>query len=79
MTQVVIDESLTHQLRGLHEPCVLMDSAGNKLGFFRPEIDHSLYEGLEPSVSDEELTRREREGGGRILAEIMADLEKRQS
>jgi hypothetical protein len=74
MTSIVIDESLTKQLRDVHEPCVLLDSAGNKLGFFRPEIDRSLYEGLEPSVSDEELDRRSREGGGRTLAEIMADL-----
>ena len=32
---------------------------------------------MEPQVSEEELDRRQREGGGRTLDEIMADLEKR--
>jgi hypothetical protein len=30
------------------------------------------------AISEEELDRREREGGGRTLAEILADLEKQQ-
>ena len=77
MTSIVIDESLTKQLRGLRDPCVLLDNAGKEIGFFRPAVDRSLYEGVEPSVSDEELERRSREGGGRTLAEIMADLEGR--
>jgi len=36
----------------------------------------SLYEGVEVPVSEEELDQIEREGGGRSLAEIMADLER---
>jgi hypothetical protein len=78
MNEIVADQSLTNQLRGLSGPCFVVDSAGTKLGLFCPEIDRSLYEGVEPSVSEEELSRRERAGGGRSLAEIIADLNKRQ-
>jgi hypothetical protein len=31
----------------------------------------------EPQISEEEIQRRLKQGGGRSLAEIMADLEKR--
>jgi hypothetical protein len=36
-----------------------------------------LLDDLEPKISEEELQRREQEGGGRRLKEIMTDLEKR--
>ena len=78
MNEIVADQSLTNQLRGLSGPCVVVDAAGTKLGLFCPEIDRSLYEGVEPSVGEEELARREHAGGGRSLVEILADLNKRQ-
>ena len=51
--------------------------SGKVLGHFVPAIAPSEYAGVEPPVSEEELDRREREGGGRPLAAILADLEKR--
>jgi hypothetical protein len=47
------------------------------VGRFVPTVDHSECAELEPRVSEEELDRRERAGGGRPLANILADLEKR--
>jgi hypothetical protein len=40
-------------------------------------VDASLYRGIEPSVSKEELDRREKAGGGRSLANILSDLQQR--
>ena len=77
MNRIVVDEYMTGQLRGLAGPCPIFDGAGNQLGLFQPVIAKSIYEKLEPSVSDEELELRSREGGGRTLTEIMADLESR--
>jgi len=55
----------------------ICDESGNVLGYFSPKGDRSLYEGIEVPISEEELDRREKEGGGRTLAEILADLENR--
>jgi hypothetical protein len=76
MNQIIADQSMTQQLGALSEPCVIVDTAGHKLGLFCPEVDRSLYEGVDPSVSSEELARRERAGGGRSLAEILAGFDK---
>jgi hypothetical protein len=76
MDRIVVDKAFTSQLPGALAPCVVFDSAGKRLGYFTPEVDPAWYEGLEPSVSDDELDRREQAGGGRTLAEILADLTK---
>jgi len=76
MNRIVVTEPLNQQLRGLIEPCELFDPAGNRLGYFRPDADRSLYDGLDSEETDEELTRRECAGGGRRLADILADLER---
>jgi hypothetical protein len=78
MNRIVVDQSVKNQLQQASGPCEVFDSAGHKLGLFRPEIDRSVYGALEPSVSDVELTRREMEGGGRTLKRILDDLEKSQ-
>ena len=44
-------------------------------GYFQPVVDPSLYEGVDSLVSQEELNRRSKKGGGRPIAEILADLE----
>ena len=77
MDQIVVDDSFTRQLLGANVPCIVLDSAGKRLGYFTPEVDPALYHGIEPSVSNEELNRRERAGGGRALSEILNDLDKR--
>ncbi|MCI0363493.1 MAG: hypothetical protein L0219_06390 [Phycisphaerales bacterium] len=77
MDQIVVDETFTRQLPGANAPCIVLDAAGKRLGYFTPEVDRAWYQGLEPSVSDDELKRREQAGGGRSLAEILADLQQR--
>ena len=75
MTKLVVDAATQAQLSSAGDMVVLCDSAGRVLGHFFPlPKDRSR---MEPQVSEEELDRRQREGGGRTLDEIMADLEKR--
>jgi hypothetical protein len=77
MDHIVVDDSFTKQLPGAIVPCIVFDSGGKRLGYFTPEIDPALYRGIESSVGDEELKRRELAGGGRTLSEILSDLESR--
>jgi hypothetical protein len=77
MDRIIVDESFTNQLPEAQAPCLVFDSSGRRLGCFTPEVDPAWYEDVMPSVSEEELTRRERAGGGRSLSEILADLKRR--
>jgi hypothetical protein len=77
MDHIVVDDSFTRQLPGAEVPVVVCDATGKRLGYFTPEIDATLYRGVEPSVSDEELSRRECAGGGRSVREIINDLNKK--
>jgi hypothetical protein len=72
MIRIVVDESVKNQILLAWEACEVVDAAGNRLGSFMPE-----YSGYECPYSDEELERIEEKGGGRPLADIMRDLEKR--
>ena len=74
MTKIVIDAALRSKLRGLKEAAKLVDEAGHVLGDFLPA---SYAKDREPQIDEEEIERRLRAGGGRSLAEILADLEKR--
>lgn len=75
MVQIIVDDSFTQQMAGTIVPCMVLNSEGKRIGYFTPEIDASVYRGVEPSVSEEELSRRERDGSGRTVAEIFQDLE----
>lgn len=79
MTTIPVNSSMVEQLRNLAGPVQLCDEHGIVLGEFRPAIDRELYKRVKPLVSDEELRRREQAGGGRSLAEILADLRKQTS
>ena len=73
MPRIVLDAATLqqlHQVRGIAE---LVDPAGNVVGRFIP----ASARGPEPTISEAELDRRHRAGGGRPLADILADLEKR--
>ena len=78
MDRIVIDQVNSVKFGGLAHAAELCDEAGHLLGYFTPAHTRSLYEGIHIPVSEEELDQIEREGGGRSLAEIMADLEGRQ-
>ena len=77
MNRIIVDDTAKTQFLRALEPCEVVDSAGNKLGYFLRELDPALYEGLEPPFSEEELRHASEEEGGRPLADILADLEGR--
>jgi hypothetical protein len=72
MIRIVVDETIKKQLLHAKEPCEVVDAAGNKLGNFTPD-----YVGYECPLSDEELDRIQKEGGGRPLKDILRELERR--
>jgi hypothetical protein len=71
MIRIVVDESVKNQILLAGEACEVVDAAGNRLGSFLPEYERGVC-----PYSDEELEQAEREGGGRPLKDILADLEK---
>jgi hypothetical protein len=75
MRRIVVDASLSKILPNIPDAVELCDADGNVIGVYTPDPSH--FENLEPEMSEEELCRREAEPGGRSLAAIMADLEKR--
>ena len=77
MTKIVIDPATAGQLSGIETTVELCDPSGNVLGYFSPKVDRSLYDQVEPPISEEELDRIEREGGGRPLCDILDHLEKK--
>jgi hypothetical protein len=75
MSSVVLDSKALEQLREAEGRVEVRDEAGQLVGYFTPRIDRALYDSVEVPVSDEELRERAQKGGGRTLAEILADLE----
>jgi hypothetical protein len=76
MNRVVVDPATLAKLRGARQTLDLCDDRGQVVGRFIPAVDPFEGADLQPQVSEEELDRRERVGGGRPLADILADLEK---
>ncbi len=74
MTRVIVDPATRAKLVNAHQPLELCDDSGKVLGQFIPVADDSRRLGTVPQVDDEELDRRERQGGGRPLAEILSNL-----
>lgn len=77
MNRVIVDPATLVRLRDVQNTLELCDDFGQVVGHFVPVVAPSERAGLEPRVSEEELDRRERVGGGRPLADILTDLEKR--
>jgi hypothetical protein len=77
MNRVIVDPATLARLRDARQTLELCDDSGLVVGHFVPALDPSERARLEPQVSEEELDRRLRAGGGRSLAEILTDLEKR--
>ena len=78
MVKLTVDREIREKLGDLKQRVELCDDSGRVLGYFYPVADPSLYDEHDSSITEEELDCREREGGGRPLADILADLEKRQ-
>jgi hypothetical protein len=77
MVRIVVDNEMLSRLGHLHAPAELHDESGRLLAYLTPVVDSSVYATADPGISEEELDAREAEEGGRSLAEIWADLEKR--
>ncbi len=74
---IIADEQMQAKLGNGDEPVMICSADGTVLGYFTPTTPAPRKLNLQPQVSDEELTRREKAGGGRKLADILSDLEKR--
>jgi hypothetical protein len=77
MSEPIFDSATLDRLRQIHKRVEIRDETGELIGYFMPRVDHALYESVEVPVSEGELRRRAQKGGGRTLAEILADLERR--
>jgi hypothetical protein len=75
MTRLTIDPTLGRQLAGQHGCVELCDASGRTIGFFTPLVQGTRPERLEPTVSEEELDRREKEAETYSTAEVKAHLE----
>jgi hypothetical protein len=77
MKSIVVDEAVSTQLRQTNHTIDVCDGKGVLLGRFVPALDADAKARTQPSISEEDLDRRERAGGGRPLAHILADLDRR--
>jgi hypothetical protein len=78
MTAIIVDQATQAKLDKADRAVELRDEAGRLLGYFSPAVDRSVYDEIEIPISEEELDRRSKAGGGRTLSEIMADLNRQQ-
>ena len=78
MVRCTIDEATVAKLGSLDKRLEICDETGRLLGYFTPATDPDLYDGVDSPLSKEELIRRSHEGGGRPLADILADLKKQE-
>jgi hypothetical protein len=80
MTKVIVDPATRAKLRDLTEPLELVTEDGRLLGRFSPVAadEADLYRDAEVPVTQDEVQRLLRQPPGRPLADILADLEKRQ-
>ncbi len=78
MTRITVNDTVGNVLRTFPNPVEVCDQSGRVLGRFFPVLDPSLYEGLEPQISEEERQRRRqsREERTYTTAEVLAHLEK---
>ncbi len=77
MVKITVDSELLAKLGDLKSPVTLQDSSGRVLAYLTPAVDRSIYDELDPGISDEELARRSAAGGGMTLTELLAECERR--
>ena len=75
MSFLIVHDPLTSKLAAADSPLELCTPDGRVLGYFTPAKAKQLR--LEPPGTKEELDARFAAGGGRPLADILRDLEKR--
>ncbi len=78
MVKVLADAKLSQKLRETKERVQIIDETGGTLGFFDPTpIAPPGVAAARSPCTREELEELRKEKGGRSLAEILRDLEKR--
>ena len=77
MPGLTLDAASSERLRTVREPIELFDHQGFPLGTFTPLGKKGPIRGLEIPYTDEEISRLKDQRGGRVLSEILADLEGR--
>jgi hypothetical protein len=77
MVRITVDNELLAKLGDLKSPLTLEDATGRVLAYLTPAEDRSIYDELDIGISDEELDRRRKTGGGKSLSEILAECERR--
>jgi hypothetical protein len=75
MSIIIVHDPLKKTLASADSPLEVCTSDGQLLGYFTPVKERRLK--LDPGISNEEIERRFTAGGGRALADILRDLEKR--
>jgi hypothetical protein len=75
MPRLILDPAIQSHLGDGKHILEVCDPSGRILGHFFPLLS-SCESTKEPQINDEEIQRRLVEGGGRHLADILADLEK---
>jgi hypothetical protein len=77
MAEVVLDQGTLAKLDQFLGRVKIVDEAGRVRGYFVPgDVELAGEEG-EPDLTPDEIERILKEPGGRTLAEILTDLEKR--
>lgn len=74
MTRIIVDDELRNRLHNFVQPLELCDESGRLLARLVPHIDLSQFEPREPSISEEELRRREQSNKWHTTAEVLAHL-----
>lgn len=77
MQKITLDHAILSKFSAIKECAEVCDETGRVLGYFSPAVDRSEYDNVEIPFTEEQLQQFEQEPGGRSLAEILADLEKR--
>lgn len=75
MSVLIVDEPMSVTLDRADGPVQVCTRDGRVLGYFSPAKPKTLR--LDPPIGEDEIRRIEAEGGGRPLADILRDLEKR--
>jgi hypothetical protein len=77
MSRLIVDLEMKAKLHNVKDVLEICDDSGHVLGHFIPFVDPRSIKNMEPKISEEEVQRRTRRGGGRELTAILSDLEKR--
>jgi hypothetical protein len=76
MTRIIVDEVLRSKLHNFAQPLELCDASGRILARLIPQIDAPQFVPREPSISEEELQRREQSKKWHTTAEVLAHLKR---